>query len=347
MTNPIGMAKKYPFQQKTVDIYFDTPFSFLYDQLDREKTVFITDQNIFSKHSEKFDGYKTIILQPGEGIKNQQTVDGVIRQMIDLEADRNSFLVGVGGGVVTDITGYAASVYMRGIQFAFVPTSILAMVDAAIGGKNGVDVGAYKNLVGTINQPQFLCYDFSLLQTLPDKEWVSGFAEIIKHACIKDASLFSFLEEKSIHDFQKSSALIAELVEDNVNIKYNVVANDENETGERKLLNFGHTIGHAIEKISGLLHGQAISVGMVAACKVSQKINKFSEEETQRVIRLISKYQLPISFSFDREKAWEILLHDKKRAGEEMNFVVLDRIGQGGVKKIPLAQLKELFFEMD
>ncbi len=347
MTNPIGMAKEYPFQQKTVDIYFDTPFSFLYDQLNRAKTIFVTDQNVFSKHSEKFEGNKTIILQPGGGIKNQQTVDDVIRQMIELEADRNSFLVGVGGGVVTDIAGYAASVYMRGIQFAFVPTSILAMVDAAIGGKNGVDVGAYKNLVGTINQPQFLCYDFSLLQTLPDEEWVSGFAEIIKHACIKDAKLFSFLEKKSIHDFQKSSALIAKLVEDNVNIKYNVVANDENETGERKLLNFGHTIGHAIEKISGLLHGQAISIGMVAACKVSQKINKFSEEETQRVIRLLSNYQLPISFPFDKEKAWKILLHDKKRTGEEINFVVLDKIGQGGINKIPLVELKKIFFEMD
>ena len=345
MTNPKVIAKKYPFLQKTVDVFFDVPFSILYDKLDRDKTIFVTDRNVFSNHSEKFEGYKTIVLESGEGIKNQQTVDDVIRQMIEMEADRNSFLVGVGGGVVTDITGYAASVYMRGIQFAFVPTSILAMVDASIGGKNGVDVGSYKNLVGTINQPEFLCYDFSLLQTLPNEEWVSGFAEIIKHACIKDASLFSFLEEKSIQEFQKDSSLVAKLVEDNVNIKYNVVANDENETGERKLLNFGHTIGHAIEKISGLLHGHAISVGMVEACMVSQKINRFSEEETNRVTRLLSKYQLPISWPYDKAKAWEVLLHDKKRAGENMNFVVLNKIGQGGVKKIPIIELKELFFE--
>src|SRR6185369_11874808 len=125
---------------------------------------------------------KTIVLKPGEVYKNQQTVDNIIQQLIDLGADRKSFLVGVGGGVVTDITGYVAGVFMRGIQFGFVPTSILAMVDAGIGGKNGIDVGVYKNIVGLIRQPSFLLYDYAFLKSLPKTEWVNGFAEIIKHA---------------------------------------------------------------------------------------------------------------------------------------------------------------------
>jgi 3-dehydroquinate synthase len=149
----------------------------------------------------------------------------------------------VGGGVVTDITGYAASVYMRGLKFGFVPTSVLAMVDASIGGKNGVDVGIYKNLVGLIKQPDFLLYDYSLLQTLPNDQWVNGFAEIIKHACIKDQQLFSMLENETLESFQSDKNKLAALIEKNVQIKTEVVLKDEFENGDRRLLNFGHTLG--------------------------------------------------------------------------------------------------------
>ncbi len=139
---------------------------------------------------QNLNGWQTIVIKAGEEHKQQSTVDYIIQQLIEKEADRNTFIVGVGGGVVTDITGYAASVYMRGLKFGFVPTTILAMVDASIGGKNGVDVGVYKNLVGLIKQPEFLLFDYSLLETLPGEQWVNGFAEVIKHACIKDAGCF-------------------------------------------------------------------------------------------------------------------------------------------------------------
>ena len=171
-------------------------FSELENHVDKENTVLITDENIFAKQSAKFDGWKTIVIKAGEQYKNQQAVDEIINRLIELNADRQTFIVGVGGGVVTDITGYAASVYMRGLKFGFVPTSILAMVDASIGGKNGVDVGVYKNLVGVINHPQFLLYDYSFLETLPEAEWINGFAEIIKHACIKDEKMFQLVAGK-------------------------------------------------------------------------------------------------------------------------------------------------------
>jgi 3-dehydroquinate synthase len=278
-------SSKYQFSDRSIDCYFDADFSILENLLDKQKTVFITDENIFEKQSKKFDGWKTIVIRAGEQFKNQQTVDEVIDQLINLQADRQSFIVGIGGGVVTDITGFVASIYMRGVKFAFVPTSILAMVDASIGGKNGIDVGVYKNLVGIIRHPEFLLYDYSFFETLPAEEWVDGFAEIVKHACIKDKEMFHFLEENSLSEFQSSFKFTGQLIEKNVDIKYNVVSNDEQETGERKLLNFGHTIGHAIENVSKLSHGNAISIGMVAACRISEKINGFSPDETEQVIK--------------------------------------------------------------
>src|ERR1700712_5761891 len=179
--------KKYRFSQKTTTYYFNSAFSDLKKLTDPEHTVLITDRNIFDKHEETFNGWKVIVLEPGEENKIQGTVDKILNQLIVFNTDRKSFIVGIGGGVVTDLTGYAASVYMRGIKFGFIPVSILAMVDAAIGGKNGIDIGVYKNLVGTINQPEFLLYDTDFLRSLPEREWINGFAEIIKHACIKDA----------------------------------------------------------------------------------------------------------------------------------------------------------------
>lgn len=344
MKNKEMSTKKYQFPGKSINCYFGERFTILEELVNKENTILITDENIFAKQSEKFQGWKTIILKAGEKFKNQNAVDEIINSLIEMSADRQSFIVGVGGGVVTDIAGYAASVYMRGIKFGFVPTSILGMVDASIGGKNGVDVGVYKNLVGVINHPEFLLYDYSFLETLPHEEWINGFAEIIKHACIKDKNMFHYLEEKTLEDFKSSKENIGKLIEQNVDIKYNVVANDERETGERKLLNFGHTIGHAIENTAKLPHGSAVSIGMVAACVISEKINRFSKSGTEKVKQLISKYKLPVAFNFDKEKTWDILLHDKKKSGGDMNFVVLDEIGKASIKKIPLTDLHEIFF---
>ena len=346
MKNKEMVAKKYEFSGKTISCYFNADFAQIEDLAGKENTILITDENVFAKQPGKFSDWKTIVLKAGEQFKNQKAVDEIIDQLIKLNADRQSFIVGVGGGVVTDIAGYAASVYMRGIKFAFAPTSILAMVDASIGGKNGVDVGVYKNLVGVINHPEFLLYDYSFLETLPNEEWINGFAEIIKHACIKDESMFHFLQEKNMEYFQSSKENIGKLIERNVDIKYNVVANDERETGERKLLNFGHTIGHAIENTAKLPHGNAVSIGMVAACIISEKINGFSKEGTEKVKQLILKYKLPIAFNIDKEKTWDILLHDKKKSGTDMNFIVLDEIGKASIKKISLTDLHEIFYSL-
>ncbi|HKZ67226.1 MAG TPA: 3-dehydroquinate synthase family protein, partial [Chitinophagaceae bacterium] len=243
-------------------------------------------------------------------------------------------------GVITDITGYVASVYMRGLRFGFVPTSLLALVDASIGGKNGIDVGVYKNMVGVIRQPSFILHDMIFLNTLPQTEWENGFAEIIKHACIKDAAMFRQLEESSFKSYQGKKTSICELVQRNAIIKAKVVQQDEFEKNERRLLNFGHTLGHALENQYELLHGQAVSIGITYACHISEQLTGF--KQTEKVVKVLEQYGLPTYASFDKQKAFEVLKMDKKRERKEMNYVLLEKIGKGVVKSIPLDQLKEI-----
>jgi 3-dehydroquinate synthase len=332
--------KTYQFALKKVTYYFDADFSQLGKIADKGSAIVITDDNIFGNYSKKLAGWKTIVINAGEGFKKQSTVDSIIAQLIAFEADRKTMLIGMGGGVVTDITGYVAAIYMRGIKFGFIPTSVLAMVDAAIGGKNGIDVGVYKNMVGTIRQPEFLLYDISLLKSLPETEWINGFAEIIKHACIRDEKLFKELEKNKIGFYQTNKVALSKLIRTNAVIKSEIVRKDEFENGERKLLNFGHTIGHAIENVYDLPHGQAISIGMVAACILSEQFSNF--KDTGRIISLLSKYGLPTLAEFNAKKAFEVLKMDKKKVQQKLNYVLLNKIGEGFVKAIPIDQLEKL-----
>jgi len=337
-------TKSYRFSSATVDYYFDADFSKLEKMVGREHAVLVTDEHVFQAHKKKLKGWNCITLKPGEEYKVQATVDSIIEQLIEFKADRSTWLIGIGGGVVTDITGYVAAVYMRGIKVGFVPTTILAMVDASIGGKNGIDVGIYKNLVGTIRQPQFLLYDYSFLKSLPKQEWVNGFAEIIKHGCIKDLSMFKALEQNKLTYYQRNKPALAKLIRRNAEIKSTVVQADEFEKGERRLLNFGHTLGHAIENMYELSHGQAISIGMTAACQISEKLAKFKDSE--RVIDVLDQYGLPTLANFDKPKAFEVLKMDKKREQKDMNYVLLEKIGKGVVQSIPMTKLETIINEL-
>lgn len=330
----------YHFGETSTRYYFASAFAKLKEIVTPASTIIITDENIFNAHTKKFKGWNTIVLKPGEEYKVQATVDTVIEQMIGMEADRKTTLVGVGGGVITDMTGYIASVYMRGISFGFVPTSVLGMVDASIGGKNGIDVGVYKNMVGIIRQPSFILHDMFLLNTLPQSEWENGFAEIIKHSCIKDAHMFAELEAGSLKTYRRKKDDFCDLVRRNALIKIKVVQKDQFEQGDRKLLNFGHTLGHALENQYELSHGQAISIGMTYACHISNALCGF--KDTKRVVALLEKYGLPTYASFDKKAVLEVLKMDKKRVRKEMNYVVLEKIGKGTIKPIPLSQLEEM-----
>lgn len=332
--------KTFHFSSSSTDYYFSGKFANLKLIVDPKNTVLITDDNVFKLHPKKFKGWNTIILKAGEQFKIQPTVDSVVSQLIAMHAERSWTLVGVGGGVVTDITGYVASIFLRGVTAAFVPTTILAMTDASIGGKNGVDVGTYKNMIGTIRQPSFILYDLTFLKTLPEDEWRNGFAEIIKQSAIMDAAMFDALEKHSLSYYRKNKEALSALIQKNALLKTTLVQQDEFEMNKRRLLNFGHTLGHALERNYDLSHGEAVAIGMCLAARLSEKFSGF--KQAKRFIALVDKYKLPLSAGYNKKKMFEVLLNDKKREGDHMNFILLEKIGKGTIKKILLEQLYKL-----
>lgn len=333
--------KTHVFNNKKVDYFYNLPFE---KQVDKNNCIILTDKNIFKYHAKRFKKFNVIVIDAGEEFKNQKSIDYIIAEMIQRGADRSTTLIGIGGGVITDMTGYVAAIYMRGIKCVLVPTTLLAMVDAAIGGKNGIDVSIYKNMVGTIRQPNQLIFDVRFLKTLPQQEWINGFAEIIKHACIKNKSLFNELKKNDIVFYQKNSKQLMRLIYFNAELKTKVVKNDEFEKHDRMLLNFGHTLAHAIENTYKLPHGFAVTIGMVFACKVSEKLKSF--KETNQVIELIHRYQLPSTYDFDWKLAYENLLKDKKKIKNNINYVLLSKIGKAEVYSIHKYELKKIMFEL-
>lgn len=337
------IKESFSFSSKNTNCYFEADFKNLEQLSDPARTIFITDENVFRHHQQKFAGKRVIVLKAGEEHKVQASADHIIQQLISFGADRNFTIAGIGGGVITDLAGYAASVYMRGLNVGFVPTTLLAMVDASIGGKNGIDVGPYKNLVGTIRQPAFLLYDSDFLSSLPHNEWVNGFAEIIKHACIKDAQLFAELRLHNLDYYKKNENAVTNLVRRNVQIKCNVVMNDEFEQGERRLLNFGHTWGHAIETKLKIPHGHAVSIGMVMAAKLSEQLTGF--KHTNDLVAMLHQYELPVAAEVNTSEVLDILKMDKKKDNQSMNYVVLNDIGEAVTKKIPIEELEKLIVQ--
>ena len=333
------MVQHVTFPSGTVRYYFDSSLAQLSQLYDNTDVVFITDAHVARYHPEAFGGQVPIVLPAGEEHKTLDNVGWLTEQLIQRGATRHSLLIGVGGGMVTDITGFVASVYMRGIRFGFVPTTLLAMTDAAIGGKNGVNTGLYKNMIGTVRQPSFILYDTSLLQTLPHTEWCNGFAEIIKYGCIFDAAL---LDELQLHDvayYQNNPTALNALIQRCAAWKNKTVAEDENEQGIRKLLNFGHTAGHAIEKLYGLAHGQAVAIGMVIACHLSEQETGLAPAVTQQLSAMLPQYGLPTHMTIHHQQVMEVLKSDKKRKNDQIDYILLTGKGQAVIKPLSLTTI--------
>lgn len=310
--------------------------------LPTQDVVMITDTNLNHFYQNKFPPHPMITINTGEQIKNLETVRYIYEKLIDIGADRSTFIVGIGGGIVCDITGFVASTYLRGVRFGFVASTLLSQVDASVGGKNGVNFKGYKNIVGVFNQPEFVICDLELLKTLPQKDLLSGFAEIVKHAVIEDAHLFEYLEKH----YQKALALdmdvIEKLVYDSIIIKSDIVNRDEMEKGERRKLNFGHTFGHAMENTTGVLHGEAVSAGMVMACALSVKKGHLPEKHFERIESLLQKLGLPLRLQAPKKLVLDALQKDKKRKGDRIYFVLLHEIGNSYVCQIPIQELSAL-----
>jgi len=315
-------------------IFIGESYKNINQYINRENIVVITDNNLFEIYREFLNNYKTIVIKTGESNKTLDTVRKIYNQLVTINADRSWFIVGFGGGIVCDITGYVATTYMRGLDFGFVSTTLLSQVDASTGGKNGVNFMGYKNMIGTFSQPEFVICDPYTLDTLSDDEFNNGLAEIIKHALIASDDIFEYLGKNRNTILNRNKSSIVHLVYESIKIKSAIVNIDEKEQGERRKLNFGHTIGHAIEVIEGISHGNAIAIGMVMAINLSVINNYLSISDANKCIRLIESYNLPISTSANADKLHEKISMDKKREGEKINFILLNRIGNAIIKDI-------------
>lgn len=312
------------------------------------RTAFIvTDANVHRLYAGSFPAAAGIVLECGERAKTLETVQRVYRGLSDQGADRSWFVLGIGGGVVCDIAGFAAGTYMRGLPFGFVSTSLLSQVDASVGGKNGVNLDGYKNMIGLFRQPEFVLCDPNLLKTLPEEEIGNGLAEVIKHGLIGDPALLSLLEDRAADIRARDPETMARLVHDSVRFKAAIVERDEVEAGERKILNFGHTLAHAVEAVFGLPHGRAVAVGMVFALRLSRKAGFLKDPALlARVVHLLNLYGLPAILDRDPGPLLEAVAKDKKKSGDAVEIVLLEEAGRPRLHKISLDELREEILDL-
>jgi 3-dehydroquinate synthase len=322
-------------------IYVGERLKRLETYLPSTQVVIVTDENIKTHYQSDFPDVPVITIGTGEEIKTLATVEMILKKLIHYACDRSSFIVGIGGGIVSDITGFAASTFLRGIDFGFVSTSLLSQVDASVGGKNGVNLASYKNMVGVFNQPKFVICDIDLLSTLPEKEISNGLAEIVKHALISDATLFDFIEKNKQKALDLDYETIFKLVADSVSIKSQVVQQDEKESGVRRKLNFGHTIGHAIEKIERSGHGSAVAMGMVAAAEFSRARQLITRNDVVRIQSLLNDLKLPTALDYKAEEIIRAAGKDKKKKGKDLFYVFLEKIGTAKVEKISFDEMND------
>ena len=302
-----------------------------YFNLDR-RVFIVTDSgvpDIYAKAVKKqCKEAKIVTVQEGEGSKSPETLTRLLTEMTDFQLNRGDCTVAVGGGVVGDLTGFAASIYMRGIDFYNIPTTLLSQIDSSIGGKTAINLAGIKNVVGAFHQPRGVLIDTDVLKTLPKRQLSSGLAEAIKMALTSDAALFEQIENVA----EINDEALEKIIVGSLKIKKHVVEEDEKETGLRKILNFGHTFGHGIEAQGGLYHGECIALGMIPMCNDSVR---------ERLIPVLKKYNLPTTLGCDTEAALSLVLHDKKGTGDGVIAVLVDEIGSYRFKKMSFTEFGE------
>ncbi len=280
----------------------------------------------------------TTVIPAGEAHKRLSTVEGIYHDLLSAGMTRRDLIIALGGGVTGDITGFAASSYLRGLPLCQIPTTLLAQVDSSVGGKTGVDLPEGKNLVGAFYQPRLVLIDPGLLSTLPAETYADGMAEVIKYGCIANREILDMISREEI------DAVIYECVK----IKRDIVEKDEHDTGLRMILNFGHTIGHACEKLenyAGLTHGQAVAVGMVAAMRLSNEMGA-PKDLSAPLTKLLEKYNLPTALRHEREQIYHALLSDKKKFGSTVNFILVREFGSAEIVPIEATRLQQLLLKI-
>jgi 3-dehydroquinate synthase len=305
--------------------------------------VIITDDNVLHLYGDKFPKVPFITVSPGESSKKLAVIETLAGKLLEEGVDRSGFILAIGGGVVCDLAGFLASIYMRGIRCGYISTSLLAQVDASTGGKNGVNLGGTKNMLGVIRQPEFVICDTSMLITLSDHEYLSGLAELIKTAVIGDRELFDLIEQNFTRIMAREKDLLTALVAKSVKFKAYVVTEDERETGLRRILNFGHTFGHAIEMQMSFKHGFAVASGMEIATEFSFEKGYISSVEKARIINLLNKFGLLEYHNIPDDQIDRLILHDKKKTGAGINFIFTEGIGKAMDKKVAVGEVSDFY----
>lgn len=324
-------------------IYIGPVADLLPGLLPEGRTVVVCDtatEQFFASWLAPFD---KAVIGRGEEVKTLRTVETLYRRFIELGVDRRTFVLGVGGGIVTDVAGFAASTYMRGLEFGFVPTTLLGQVDASVGGKNGVNVDGYKNMAGTFSQPDFVICDPALLRTLPDREFRAGLAEAVKTSVIADADLFARLERSSFETLRKDTDLLADAVSASIRVKADIVERDERETGERRKLNLGHTLAHAIEKCSSQMnHGEAVAVGMAMIADVAVREGVLSASDRDRIVGLLRALGFELTPPVPVGRLLAEVGKDKKNENGVLRIVLPVGIGDCEVRPIAVEEFAAL-----
>lgn len=347
------------------DIVFTKDFNLLLDELqafdvENRRVAVIADTNTAVLFGDTVKGIleghcRKVILHvfaAGEMNKNLDTVKAIYKKLIEEQFDRKDLLIALGGGVVGDITGYAAATYLRGVDFIQIPTTLIAQSDSSIGGKTGVDFDGYKNMVGAFYMPKLVYMNIGTLKELDDRQFYAGFAEVMKHGLIKDAAFYEWLLDKMYEIHDRDLEVLEEMVIRSCGVKKLVVEKDPTEKGDRALLNFGHTIGHAIEKAMNfeMLHGECISLGMVAAAYISWKHNWLSMDEYYEVRDMFVPFNLPISIdTIAPEEILRLTKSDKKMEAGQIKFVLLKKVGKAVIDRNVtdeeiLAAVREIYF---
>jgi 3-dehydroquinate synthase len=316
-----------------------------------KKALIISDSNVMPIYGERVknslakNGFEvfSFAFPAGEASKTLDTVSDMIKALCQAQLSRNDIVVALGGGVTGDMAGFASAIYLRGIDFVQIPTTLLSQVDSSVGGKTGCDLPFGKNLVGAFHNPKLVLIDPETLKTLPARYMNDGMGEIIKCGCIRSASLFEKLE-----NCENFGDILAHAIYECVDIKRRVVENDFTEKGERMLLNFGHTLAHAIEKhynFTGIAHGEAVGIGMLKITRASEKKGYTQKGCAERIENLLKKFGLPTTCQGDINTLCEIMLHDKKRRGNTLNLVLLKSIGDSFIESYPTKGLAAFFGE--
>jgi len=327
--------------------------SMINEEFNYHKVVLVTDSNVSELYLDVlingFNELKVVnasyIVEPGEKSKSISTLEMLYQFFIENHLTRSDLVIALGGGVIGDLVGFAAATFLRGIDFIQIPTTLLSQVDSSVGGKVAVNLPQGKNLVGNFYQPKAVYIDVDVLSTLNRREFISGMAEVIKYAFIEDRKLF---DELMLYDVDSIKEMLVSIIKRCVEIKAKVVERDEKESHERMLLNFGHTIGHAIEKItnySELNHGEAVGMGMVYILKAMISSNMLTAIEYELSMRLLSKYELDHFVLYDIEQIMEAVKLDKKSDKDSLNIIILEEIGEAVIKSVDFDWFKKFILE--